>query len=100
MVKLDDLLRSRWWEKMKELIRNRQKALAHKILYWDCMDVPDKNLTQSDLYRVELKCLNWVMDQLPTQMIENPDYKAEEDIEEIEDQERAEIIEWMFKQEV
>ena len=48
MVKLDDLLRSRWWEKMKELIRNRQKALAHKILYWDCMDVPDKNLTQKD----------------------------------------------------
>jgi len=57
------------------------------------MDVPDKNLTQSDLYRVELKCLNWVMDQLPAQMIENPDYKADEDIEEMEEQERAEIIE-------
>jgi hypothetical protein len=33
-------------------------------------------------------------------MIENPDYKADEDIEEMEDQERAEIIEGMFKQEV
>jgi hypothetical protein len=33
-------------------------------------------------------------------MIENPDYKADEDIEELEDQERAEIIDNMFKQEV
>jgi hypothetical protein len=33
-------------------------------------------------------------------MIENPDYKADEDIEEMEEQERAEIIEWMFKQEI
>jgi hypothetical protein len=33
-------------------------------------------------------------------MIENPDYKADEDIEELEDQERAEIIDNMFKQEI
>ena len=47
-----------------------------------------------------MRCLAWVVERLPTQMIENPDYKADEDIEEMEEQERAEIIEWMFKQEV
>ena len=100
MIKLDDLLKSRGWEKMKELIKNRQIALANKIVYWDCMDVADSNITQSDLLRAEMRCLAWVVEKLPTQMIENPDYKAEEDIEEMEDQERAEIIEGMFKQEV
>ena len=100
MIKLDDLLKSRGWEKMKELIKNRQIALANKIVYWDCMDIADSNITQSDLLRAEMRCLAWVVEQLPTQMIENPDYKAEEDIEEMEDQERAEIIEGMFKQEV
>lgn len=100
MVKLDDLLKSRGWEKMKELIKNRQIALANKIVYGDCMDIADSNITQSDLLRAEMRCLAWVVEKLPTQMIENPDYKAEEDIEEMEDQERAEIIEGMFKQEV
>lgn len=100
MVKLDDLLRSRGWEKMKELIKNRQIALANKIVYGDCMDVKDANITQSDLLRAEMRCLAWVVEKLPTQMIENPDYKADEDIEEMEEQERAEIIEGMFKQEV
>ena len=100
MIKLDDLLKSRGWEKMKELIKNRQIALANKIVYWDCMDIADSNITQSDLLRAEMRCLAWVVEKLPTQMIENPDYKAEEDIEEMEDQERAEIIEWMFKQEI
>jgi hypothetical protein len=64
------------------------------------MDVADSNITQSDLLRAEMRCLAWVVEKLPTQMIENPDYKAEEDIEEMEEQERAEIIEGMFKQEV
>lgn len=100
MIKLDDLLKSRGWEKMKELIKQRQIALANKIVYWDCMDVADSNITQSDLLRAEMRCLAWVVEQLPTQMIENPDYNPEEDIEEMEEQERAEIIEWMFKQEV
>ena len=100
MIKLDDLLKSRGWEKMKELIKNRQIALANKIVYGDCMDIADSNITQSDLLRAEMRCLAWVVEKLPTQMIENPDYKAEEDIEEMEDQERAEIIEGMFKQEV
>ena len=100
MIKLDDLLKSRWWEKMKELIKNRQIALANKIVYWDCMDVADSNITQSDLLRAEMRCLAWVVEKLPTQMIENPDYNPEEDIEEMEEQERAEIIEGMFKQEV
>lgn len=100
MIKLDDLLKSRGWEKMKELIKNRQIALANKIVYWDCMDVADSNITQSDLLRAEMRCLAWVVEKLPTQMIENPDYNPEEDIEEMEEQERAEIIEGMFKQEV
>ena len=100
MIKLDDLLKSRGWEKMKELIKQRQIALANKIVYWDCMDVADSNITQSDLLRAEMRCLAWVVEKLPTQMIENPDYKAEDDIEEMEDQERAEIIEGMFKQEI
>jgi hypothetical protein len=85
---------------MKELIKNRQIALANKIVYGDCMDVADNNLTQSDLLRAEMRCLAWVVEKLPTQMIENPDYNPEEDIEEMEEQERAEIIEGMFKQEV
>lgn len=100
MVKLDDLLRSRWWDKMKELVKQRQIALANKIVYGDCMDVADAHITPSDLLRAEMRCLAWVIEKLPTQMVENPDYKADEDIEELEDQERAEIIEWMFKQEV
>ena len=100
MIKLDDLLKSRGWEKMKELIKNRQIALANKIVYGDCMDIADSNITQSDLLRAEMRCLAWVVEKLPTQMIENLDYKAEDDIEEMEEQERAEIIEGMFKQEV
>ena len=100
MIKLDDLLKSRGWEKMKELIKQRQIALANKIVYGDCMDIADSNITQSDLLRAEMRCLAWVVEKLPTQMIENPDYNPEEDIEEREDQERAEIIEGMFKQEV
>ena len=100
MIKLDDLLKSRGWEKMKELIKQRQIALATKIVYGDCMDIADSNITQSDLLRAEMRCLAWVVEKLPTQMIENPDYKADEDIEDMEEQERAEIIEWMFKQEI
>ena len=100
MVKLDDLLKSRGWDKMQELIRNRQIALANKIVYGDCMDVADTNITPSDLLRTEMRCLAWVVEKLPQQMIENPDYKADEDIEEMEDQERAELINDMFKQEV
>ena len=100
MIKLDDLLRSRGWDKMKELVRQRQMALANKIIYGDCMDVKDENLTHSDLLRAEMRCLAWVIEKLPTQMIENPDYKADEDIEEMEDRERADLINDMFKQEI
>ena len=99
MVKLDDLLKSRWWDKMKELIIERQKKLWLKIIYWDCMDVKDPNLTQSDLLRAEIRCLAWIVEKLPEQMIENPDYKAEEDIEELEWQQQAEYVDNMFKQE-
>ena len=98
MVKLDDLLKSRWWDKMKELIKRRQMALGNKIIYGDCMDVKDPNLTQSDLLRAEMRCLAWVVEKLPKEMIENPDYKAEEDIEEIDWEAQAQLIEDMFKQ--
>ena len=100
MVKLDDLLKSRGWDKMKELIKNRQVALANKIVYGDCMDVADEHITPSDLLRAEMRCLAWVVEKLPTNLVENPNYNPEEDIEEMEDQERAEIIDNMFKQEV
>ena len=55
MIKLDDLLKSRGWEKMKELIKNRQIALANKIVYGDCMDIADSKITQSDLLRAEMR---------------------------------------------
>ena len=54
------------------------------------MDVADEHLTPSDLLRAEMRCLAWVVEKLPTQMIENPDYKAEEDIEKWKNK-RAEI---------
>ncbi|MBO7444185.1 MAG: hypothetical protein J6W16_03680 [Methanobrevibacter sp.] len=64
------------------------------------MDVADDRLTQSDLLRAELRCLAWVVERLPDQLVENPNYNPEEDIEEMEDQERADLINDMFKQEV
>ena len=92
MIKIEELLKCRGWEEVRKSIQKRQQNIAGKILYGDCMDVKDANLTQSDLLRHELKTLNWVMDKLPKEMIENPNYNPEEDIEEMEDQERAEII--------
>jgi len=100
MIKIEDLLKSKGWEEVKKAIHQRQVNIAGKILYGDCMDVKDTNLTQSDLLRHELKCLNWVMEKLPQEMIENPNYNPDEDIEEMEDQERADLINDMFKQEV
>lgn len=100
MVKLDDLLKCKWWEEVKKAIRQRQVAIANKIVYGDCMDVADDRLTQSDLLRAELRCLAWVVERLPDQLVENPNYNPEEDIEEMEDQERADLINDMFKQEV
>lgn len=99
MVKLDDLLKSRWWDKMKELIKRRQMALGNKIIYWDCMDVKDPNLTQADLLRAEMRCLAWVIEKLPTDLVENPDYDpSKEEIPEIDWEAQAQLIEDMFKQ--
>lgn len=100
MIKIEDLLKTKGREEVKKAIQKRQQAIAGKILYGDCMDVKDSNLTQADLLRHELKCLNRVMDKLPQEMIQNPDYNPEEDIEEMEDEERADLINGMFKQEV
>ena len=99
MIKIEDLLKTKGWEEVKKAIKQRQIAIANKIVYGDCMDVKDERLTQSDLLRAELRCLAWVTEKLPTQLVENPDYNPEEDIEELEDQEKAEIIDNMFKQE-
>ena len=100
MIKIEDLLKTKGWEEVKKAIKQRQIAIANKIVYGDCMDVKDERLTQSDLLRAELRCLAWVTEKLPTQLVENPDYNPEEDIEEMEDQERADLINDMFKQEV
>lgn len=100
MIKIEDLLKTKGWEEVKKAIKQRQIAIANKIVYGDCMDVKDERLTQSDLLRAELRCLAWVTEKLPTQLIENPDYNPEEDIEEMEDQERADLINDMFKQEI
>ena len=100
MIKVEDLLKTKGWDEVKKAIRQRQISIANKILYGDCMDVKDEHLTQSDLLRAEIRCLNWVVDKLPQQMIENPNYNPEENIEELEEQEQIEVVEWMFKQEV
>ena len=100
MIKIEDLLKTKGWEEVKRAIRQRQIALANKIVYGDCMDVADEHITPSDLLRAEMRCLAWVTEKLPQQMIENPNYNPEEDIEELEEQEQIEIIDWMFKQEV
>ena len=99
-IKIEDLLKTKGWEEVKKAIKQRQIAIANKIVYGDCMDVKDERLTQSDLLRAELRCLAWVTEKLPTPLVENPDYNPEEDIEEMEDQERADLINDMFKQEV
>ena len=100
MIKIEDLLKTKGWEEVCKAIKQRQVALANKIVYGDCMDVKDEHLTQSDLLRAEMRCLAWVVERLPQQLVENPDYNPEEDIEDLDDQERAEIIESMFKQEI
>ena len=100
MIPIEDLLKCKWWEELKKAIKQRQIALANKIVYGDLMDVADEHITPSDLLRAEMRCLAWVVEKLPTNLVENPNYNPEEDIEEMEDQERADIIDWMFKQEV
>ena len=100
MIKIEDLLKTKGWDEVKKAIRQRQIALANKIVYGDCMDVADEQITPSDLLRAEMRCLAWVTEKLPQQMIENPNYNPEEDIEELEEQEQINIIDWMFKQEV
>lgn len=99
MIKLDDLLKSKWWEEVKKAIKNRQMALANKIVYWDCMDVEDKWLTHSDLLRAEIRALAWVVEKLPTDLVDNPNYDpSKEELPEIDGEQQAELIEDMFKQ--
>lgn len=100
MIKIEDLLKTKGWEEVKKAIRQRQIAIANKIVYGDCMDVADEHITPSDLLRAEMRCLAWVTEKLPQQMIENPNYNPEEDIEDLEEQEKAQLIDDMFKQEV
>lgn len=100
MIQLENLLKSKGWEEVKKAIHQRQIAIANKIIYGDCMDVPDEHITPADLLRAEMRCLAWVVEKLPTNLVENPNYKPEENIEEMEDEERANLINDMFKQEV
>lgn len=100
MIKIEDLLKTKGREEVKKAIRQRQIAIANKIVYGDCMDVADDHITPSDLLRAEMRCLAWVTEKLPQQMIENPNYNPEEDIEDLEEQEKAQLIDDMFKQEV
>ena len=100
MIKIEELLKTKGREEVKKAIKRRQQSIAGMILYGDCMDTKDPNLTQADLLRHELKCLNWVMEKLPKEMIQNPNYNPEEDIQDMEEQDRAELIDGMFKQEV
>ena len=100
MIKIEDLLKTKGWDEVKKAIRQRQIAIANKIVYGDCMDVADDHITPSDLLRAEMRCLAWVTEKLPQQMIENPNYNPEEDIEDLEEQEKAQLIDDMFKQEV
>ena len=100
MIPIKDLLKTKWWEEIVKAVKERQVAIAGKILYGDCMDVKDENITRSDLYRAELRCLNWIVDKLPEQLVENPNYNPEEDIEDMEEQEQIDLINDMFKQEV
>ena len=100
MIPIKDLLKTKWWEEIVKAINERQKAIAGKILYWDCMDVKDENLTRSDLLRAELRCLNWIVDKLPEQLVENPNYNPDEDIEELDEQQQIDLINDMFKQEI
>ena len=83
-------------KKMKELIKNRH-SMSNKISLWRLYGCKEMNITP---IRFLIKSWNemflaWVVEKLPTQMIENPDYKAEEDIEEMEEQERAEIMKYV-----
>lgn len=99
MIPLKDLMKGQWWELLMTAITKRQQALANKIIYWDCMDVKDSNITQSDLLRAEMRCLAWVKDRLPKELVENPNYDPEaEELPEIENE--AELIDNMFKQEM
>ncbi len=99
LIKLDDLLKSKGWEEVKNAIRKRQIAIANKIIYWDCIDVKDPNLTQSDLLRAEMRCLAWVVEKLPESLVENPNYRPEEEeIQEPNGEEQREFIERMFQQ--
>ena len=57
------------------------------------MDVADEHITPSDLLRAEMRALSWVVEKLPRNMVENPNYHPQEDLEDLSEQERAEAIE-------
>lgn len=100
LVQLKDLLNSKWWEILTEVLKKRRVALASHILYDKYMKTPDKDLTPADLYSAEIRCLNWLIDRLPEEMVNNPDYDPEVLTPEEEDEkEKNELLDDMFKQE-
>lgn len=100
LVELKTLLHSKGWELLVEVLKKRRVALASHILYDKYTKTVDKDLTPADLFSAEIRCLNWLIDRLPNEMVKNPDYDPEAMTPEEEDeQERAELLDDMFKQE-
>ena len=64
------------------------------------MKTVDKDLTPADLYSAEIRCLNWLIDRLPEEMVKNPKYDPEKMTpEEESEEEKNEILADLFKQE-
>lgn len=100
LVELKTLLHSKWWDLLVEVLKKRRVALASHILYDKYMKTPDKDLTPADLYSAEIRCLNWLIDRLPNEMVKNPNYDPEAVTpEEESEQEKNEILTDLFKQE-
>jgi len=100
LVELKTLLHSKWWELLVEVLKKRRVALASHILYDKYVKTPDKDLTPADLFSAEIRCLNRLIDRLPNEMVQNPNYDTEAlTPEEESEEEKNEILTDLFKQE-
>ena len=100
LVELKTLLHSKWWELLVEVLKKRRVALAGHILYDKYSKTVDKDLTPADLFSAEIRCLNWLIERLPNEMVKNPNYDPEKMTpEEESEEEKNEILTDLFKQE-
>lgn len=104
-IKLEELLQSKGWEILYDMMKKQRAKIAQRILYGDLQDTPDANLTLGDLAREQIKTLNWVMEKAIKNMIENPNYVPEENPEDLTKEEWEQVTwealdESMFKQSV